>query len=654
MVNYRITPNDKNQSQSGAIAKVDPTEAGLQWGDAPEHKFFGIYPASIIKSADQDDQAGIITAEIPVLQNPVGWRHVTQTIPGEGVRNVHFGEPNMDFAAMFAYHKVNKDTISKDNPISLAFENLITVLDITIPGPKAIPNMPEQKVVVTNVHVDVVEGTKQAISGEFKIHMNNADDNQGKPICTPSDDPGKVTNRISISCYDPKTGKGIALGPNDVLNVKAFVIPDDKQTQTVRKFKITVAQLNGSNNSITINNENPTNPDKRAIVPHKINRILLPALEASGEPTAWMGNLDDDIYLTELSVPGSKMSYLTRENGANPAFQTKTIEQQFDAGVRAFIVQTGAEITYTETQSGSWPFYKYGYEYNSCSMPVWGAATGTKLENTLDAITKELKKEGKQTECAFLVLTCHSSLVKNLYYYNGESHDKPRGKGQPVNWTKDWIKTVEKRLTELDDKYPIYKGEITEKTTLGDVRGKIVIKVNYNDESQQNYLETNANVPALFGIWKKPEPGNLAPVSDLYWGTTNPPTLRKKMNWVCQEATNVGENAEITVANKKTAITEMFNKNIELYTNNEFGYWFMNDIGGIYTYNNSTIDLAKDMNQIAVEHLQTRKKNAATGLVFLNFADRAERSGADCKSDYIIATIIDNNFKFALRKKGSN
>lgn len=117
------------------------------------------------------------------------------------------------------------------------------------------------------------------------------------------------------------------------------------------------------------------------------------------------------------------------------------------------------------------------------------------------------------------------------------------------------------------------------------------------------------------------------------------------------EATHVGINAEITEADKKRGILNMFEKGIEIYNSTSYNAWLMNDIGGFYNHNKSTKDLAKDMNLIAVESLQERKKNASTGLVFMNFADRDPESGGTVKSDWIIQTIIDNNFKFQLRRK---
>jgi len=86
----------------------------------------------------------------------------------------------------------------------------------------------------------------------------------------------------------------------------------------------------------------------------------------------------------------------------------------------------------------------------------------------------------------------------------------------------------------------------------------------------------------------------------------------------------------------------------------------MNDLGGYYSdyrdingRGTGIEALAIDMNQMGVDELQDRTENAGLGLVFMNFADKQSDSGAKYKSDWLIQTLIDNNFKFALRKKGS-
>ena len=59
------------------------------------------------------------------------------------------------------------------------------------------------------------------------------------------------------------------------------------------------------------------------------------------------------------------------------------------------------------------------------------------------------------------------------------------------------------------------------------------------------------------------------------------------------------------------------------------------------------------MNNLGIQLLQERTENAGLGLVYMNFADKQANSGALYRSDWLIQTVIDNNFKFQLRKKGS-
>ena len=82
-------------------------------------------------------------------------------------------------------------------------------------------------------------------------------------------------------------------------------------------------------------------------------------------------------------------------------------------------------------------------------------------------------------------------------------------------------------------------------------------------------------------------------------------------------------------------------------------YWFMNDVGGCYSGGSPSIaDLTTTLNDYAINLLQDRSQNASLGIVLLNHADKQENSGALYKSDMLIQTVIDNNFRFALRTAG--
>lgn len=647
LVNYVVMPDttkeSKDWSTSATVEKEKLNEAGLQWGSENEHEFYALYPAKGLKKAENlgDDAVkhGVLTATIPVTQNPTLWEPLSM---GTGL--TYFSLPNMDYAYMWAHNHVMKDQLQTGSPINLHFNNLVTVLDITIPGP-----VEGGPVTLTNINIESLT-PGDVLTGDFKFYIQekNADGRyQGYVEPVKSDE---VRNVISISCWNKEENKFITLKPGTYAVVKAYLVPAAKDLIQKRKLKISVAKLNGGA------------PHKKTfdaeIVAQKVNRIVLPEVYNTTTPDNWMNSLDPNIYLSELSVPGSKFSYLTIDNKANPPYQTKTIQGQFDDGIRAFIVQTGSQTTYEESRkriggSDWFPRYEYSYKHKNTEMPVTGAIAGTTLENTVKDITAGLEKA--PNECAFIVLTCNSSDVQKHKYVTDGTYNRVGGKGvSTAGWTQSWIEAVKFYLQQLVDKgYPIYTEEITANTTIGDVRGKIIFKVNYNDHSQEQYITANDRVPALFSMWINPKTiESLTPTAPLRWGTPNPESSRTPMNWMHVEATNVGSGAELEVEQKKKAITNMFQNAVDIYLKGDsHNTFFMTDIGGVYTADNSTIKLAKDMNKLAVDALQTRTQNASTGLIFMNFADRGAKSGQECQSDWIISTIIDNNFKFALRKR---
>lgn len=641
LVNYVVKPDATNESMdnwntSATVEKEKLNEAGLQWGSENEHEFYALYPAKGLKEAENlgDDAVkyGVLTATIPVTQNPTLWEPLSM---GAGL--TYFSLPNMDYAYMWAHNHVMKDQLQTGSPINLHFHNLVTVLDITIPGP-----VEGGPVTLTNINIESLT-PGDVLTGDFKFYIQekNVDGHyQGYVEPVKSDE---VRNVISISCWNKEENKFITLKPGTYAIVKAYLVPAAKDIIQKRKLRISVAKLNGGA------------PHKKTfdaeIIPQKVNRIVLPEVYNTATPDNWMSSLDPNIYLSELSIPGSKFSYLTPDR-ANPHYQNKTIQEQFDDGVRAFIVQTGSKATFIESRTGSWLNYKYSYKIDDnkpTELPVTNATEGTTFENTIADISERLSQA--KNECAFVVLTCNGNdcydnkIVKD-YESWGSAHGSP-------SWEQAWIQTVGVNLKKLAEKYPIYKEEITANTTLGDVAGKIIIKVNYNTTSQESNILPNDDIPALFSMWINPQSiESLTPTAPLRWGSPNPESNRQPMNWMHVEATNVGPGAELEVEQKKKAITNMFQNAVDIYLKGDsHNTFFMTDLGGVYTTNNSTTDLARDMNMLAVDALQTRTQNASTGLIFMNFADRDPKSGQDCQSDWLISTIIDNNFKFALRKR---
>lgn len=618
LVTYKITPDETDHATAATVAKVNTSEAGLQWGDLDtEHRFYAFYPASAVKGSAEEDQTGQITANIPVTQQVQEWRKGTFESSDTvfNGKTVYFGLPNMDYAYMYAYNAVTPSEVDKSQAINLQFHNLVTVLDITVQGPSS------GTATITNINVDAIEGEKPILTGDFTCNIRNTETGV-IGTCDPVGDFNEERGRISIPCYDKKTGQFIQLGPNELLNVKAYIIPQDKNTVTKRTLRVTVSLLNGAPCRKTLQTADVT--------PHKINRVILPPLTIGGT-NYWMSSLDPNIYVSELSLPGSKMSYLTSANGADIVYQNATIKEQLLDGVRAFIFHTQR---------------MYNGELR---ISVNGSALDKTLKDALVEIAtflKDAEKQGKKQETAFVLVT----------YSGGNGSEK------------DWMTALQKTVNECAgdyDTYRIFDKEMTPDVTLGDVAGQIILKANYNSD---NMISGAGTAPLMYTKWEVPYVKDGLPMT---WGN---PNSNAKLHWLYQEVTSVKDDsrgcghgsAEATKDEKISYIKKIFQESVTAYKNDtSHKTWFMNDLGGYYFYQTEGFlgwhtdhedpeGLATDMNNLGVSELQNRAENAGLGLVYMNFADKQADSGAKYKSDWLIQTIIDNNFKFALRKKGSS
>lgn len=636
LVKYIVKPSKSNQAVAASVDKLDPNAAGLQWGDcSTPHRFYAFYPAGAVKGTDDEDATGQITANIPVTQQVQEWRTVEAGASGalEG-KKTHFGLPNMNYAYMYAYNEVTPEDM-EDSTVDLKFKNLVTVLDITVQGPQS------GTATITNINVDAVEGSQPILTGDFKCNIRAAK-TDGTVVCTPVGSFNEERGRISIPCYDKKSGQFIQLGPDELLNVKAYIIPQNiKNTVTRRTLRVTVSTLNGAPCRKTLNTADVT--------PHKINRVILPKLEVGGT-NYWMSSLDRDIYVSELSLPGSKFAYATPDNGVTVRnFQDATITQQFTSGVRAFIVQTAGYAEYT--RSGWRPVYTHK---DSGNDDLYVTVNGNILQKngknvTIEDVLAELKACIDEAEKA--KGESNNEYVVVQLTFEGNPCNSNYGN---FNSERIWIEALQAKLNSLISKnsYNLYTDEITANTTIRDLREHIVLKVNYNSTAMGSYIAQDATIPALFSKWQ----GKYGDV-DLRWGTPNESSARTPMHWLYQEATHVGSNTEITYQEKLDYIKKVFEDGVTRYQQNtEHDTWFMNDIGGRYIEDtdDAVTRLTTELNNYSVGLLQNRTANASLGLIFMNFADKLETSGALYKSDWLIQTIIDNNFKFALRKVPSS
>lgn len=646
IVKYKITPDSNDPSTSSAVTKINPEEAGLQWGQAETHHFSAFYPGDkILESVN-----GKLRGEIPVEQAPVGWKKEINTAGG----TTYTGIANTDYAFMWAYNKHDK---SDGSDVALVFKPWVTILDVEINGPA------NENEAIKMSAVQIRSLSNETLNGEFLIDFNPVEDNESNyPTYEEYGNPNAIRSQISIQLYaneiESEDGQTepfndfITLRHNDKIVVRFYLLPKDVNYDTTEEgrsdLQVRVTPFNSAVLTRTLNAQNGT--AHGGIIAHKVNKVTLPSVSNEG-PNDWMSSLDPGIFITELSLPGSKMSYQTEANGADVAYQKLTIAEQMDNGIRAFQIQTGS----INTNRG---FYSDASDQHLRACVAGERQDDIPFSNIVKDIADGLKRaaeRGHTNEYAFILLTASLSACDSYREEGGLI-------GQSVSGAEAWMDAIKTDLAEMASKpdiYRLYTEEITPTTTIADVAGHIIIKVNYNDDAMANRLSESDRIPAMFAQWGVRDDiftpfieTDAYAINAMRWGTSRNASAGT-LQWFYHEATTVG--TEELETDKIGNIQDMWDRSIEYYENNDdHSMWFLNDLGGSYAsssggeYQQGVEDWTKKIGPYATTLLQNRDADATLGIVLINYADPA-----NSYSGNLIQTIINNNFNFELRTDGS-
>lgn len=630
-VDYTITPLDGDKTTSADVTKLDPNKAGLQWGAKDEHEFFAFYPAEKIRGEAVPDD-GIVTVNIPVEQDPVRWEPQADGKTWVGIADT-------DYAYMWAYNKVLKSKTPQGTAISLPFKPMTTVLEITVNGPKS-GSQAVSQVTVTSVAPASADNPNTILSGEIKCNIRAAAEG-GKAICEAAGNMNEVRNRIAVNLYNAKgDGKYPTLSAGEKLKVYVSIMPKDESIER-GNLKVTVAGVNTPAKEKTL--------QTATIIAHAINKVSLPALDATGSQTDinyWMSDLDPDIYLTELSWPGSKMSAITYEKGVDDVIivgdvhngytQRNTLTEQFELGVRAFDFPT--------VYSGN------SIELGRETYTSGTASIGTSLKEALDELAACLQKadDAKKNQEAVFV---NISYAASRFILSRDHEDQ-------------WLSTLMSTFNDWKNDR-ICTSEVKANTTLGDVAGKIILRIHVKGENV--YPNFTTYLPAQLVCYSEPfidtSKGQTAvPMS---WGTA---ASTNGLQLYYEDQTRLANGGFLDITkndgtpdDKKKNVAAVVQESVNQYVKNkEHNIWYLIDLGGFYTtailnisiYNGEAA--AEELTPHFFEFFNTRTENASLGVVYMNFADNLAKYGAKYGCDQLIQTIINNNFTFQLRTRGSD
>ena len=510
-------------------------DTGVQVGTADSYDFYAMYPASAVKTGSGTGNA--LSATMPINQTA----SATETMTDNPVTELQT-TADMNCALMIAKETGYTPTTENEGKVQLQFDPFATMMDITVNGTNA---NTQANVRVTSVIIEA----DAPIAGDFTYDYSNGTFSFGT----------NASNSISVeTMFNDASGNkvGVLMGNSSTLRVRAFMIPNP----AVKSLKVKVVTSQAKTMTKTL--------EMGKFQPKQIHFVKLPKIDVDNlklDYTIWLSQLDENIYLSEISLPGSALAFNYLHPDDYMQTQTKTLAEQFNAGARVFQCHVKTIDQTSSIDGGNTSVGIADSQGKSVSNPAGGYWT---LGDVLKALHTEMSGIHRDEFC---VLTISDWIAR-------------------VNESK--VSTLYSRLKVILDNAAnqgLVATGITHNTTIGDVKGKVIIKVQLNGNYTGAWSKlTDANV------WTNiyAEAAQTAPYySPMLYGTlpattaggTENSALTGNMNIIysdCAEPVSYSRgklNWKSGVQANATAILAAYNDN---YNSNEHKNFAMTYLGG--------------------------------------------------------------------------
>lgn len=430
---YKVSVDTDKQNYATSLDKTGA--AGVQWGK-DDADFYSVYPAD-----NASVQGTTFSLTMPNVQRDV--------LKLGGKKDV---KAYADMSACFM-GAVSKD-VPNGSDVHLTYKPLSTAIRFTLHGPSAAEGQTDSEVIISKV----VLKADQAIAGDFTVDMSTAE---------PTVKLGSNTYKeITLYTYYASTLGNLTLGLNDEVELNAFVIPHENLAVNDNwKLEVTTAQ------GVVYTTSLKGTTGNGKLMPGKIHRFKgnlpnLPAPTTDWDPSNWMVNVPRNVYLSEISIPGSWNSlnkdfqYAADGSstlGFSDAEQIAAIKAQYKAGARAFHIDTRwkakskkGPVTGLSVANGG-----TGRTYDMSGGKVMQDDNVT-FETVLNTITSQVQpKEYMMVFCTFAQ----------------GSHEETKG---------GWMKAISDACAKNDKIADA--SQISANTVVGDVLGKVIVIVNCEED----------------------------------------------------------------------------------------------------------------------------------------------------------------------------
>ena len=323
-VEYQITNIDAEDGGSAYLASYQGRN-GLQWDKGSETQdFYAVYPSPASIKNQEMVQEHNIRLEEGVLHGFIPTNQEYQFTRDASAAGGWKCTPTMDWQYMVARtdnFKVPED--GTDGGVYLNFKPLVTTLEITLEGPSS-----------PLAQLNVIAPEDKIIMGEFSCKLTGDSWGEGfLPICE-AEQTGTVTNYITVNLYDTG-GAPITLAEGEHLTINVFMLPTERWTD----LEIRLAGYNTAARTMQLDDKS-TPIELREHLKTRV-KVSAPNI-GENETNQWIGALNDNVLITQLSIPGAANAFsnsltgTTAENIAKWKTQATDIEEQWNRGIRCF------------------------------------------------------------------------------------------------------------------------------------------------------------------------------------------------------------------------------------------------------------------------------------------------------------------------------
>jgi len=584
-----IAPLDEQHKHKSTLKY---NENGLKWGsDNGTHHFYAVYPAD---GSRVNVSNGIAT----FTHN----RNQLCTVTGPVDANGHYAtQPDMQNAYMAAHLATGPV-----NEVFLTFRPVMTTLNITVRGREATNtgNITITGISIINNNVP----SPNATNGKFQYDIAN-----GQMAYSKNDaaTPGTETTFVRIKNGDDYS---LDLAPGQSVTFTVFLPP--LPVDAAHQLDVRVHATGETTQQVTIGGNKDVGGNTVEYAASSKGNLTLPYFPTEKNGNNWITPLDDNIYVSQLSIPG------THDAGTGDGTffrlgktQELTLDQQFELGIRAFDLRPAVNS-------------------NGNVIITHGLVATTFVWSQ---VMERFKYYLSTNPGEFIIV-----LIRHENEYLSSQ-----------NSTANWQTKMQAELQEIQEAVNPATGEsycidFRPDLTVGDMRGKILFLC-------RDWTKYDDNGPTVGGYTGWSHNVNGAEVA-IYNRTA-----RGTMN--IQDCYGPKEDGKSSVFNtgpfpalKWNAIQTLLDKSMRFHTDASMvNRWSVNHTSGYTSWESTTNAYRKNAanNNVRLYNYINRPAwEGSTGIIVMDFVGARTSGNYTVYGDLCPQAIIDNNYKFLMKRKG--